>query len=182
MSHVPLCRTIVPLLVVVVGCGKPSAEDSYVRGHGRTVATMPVGTEAQIMDAAVHAAFDVEPGLFLRVHPRRLARTAGDGGGAPTSPALVRALRDRGLVIGTCDPIRSALKDTPRCSGAEAGYVIRASDVFRVSADTLEIHLSAETYGAATGKKPDALRFEKVYQLVKDGERWRVAREARARE
>ncbi len=167
--------------VLAVACGG-SPEDSYVRGHGLQVASIPAAAEAQIVEAAIRAAFDVEPDLSLRFHPRMLPRTAGDSGGAPVPSSLVRNLRDRGLVLGTCTPVRTAPRDTPRCSGPEAGYIIRASDVFRLAPDTLEVYFSAETYGAATGKRPDALRFEKVYQLVKAGEGYRVTREGRLHE
>ena len=61
------------------------------------------------------------------------------------------------------------------------GYIIRASDILRVSPDTVEIYYSAERFGAATGQRPEALRFEKIYQLVGGGSNWRVVREARVR-
>lgn len=170
------------LSLLATACGKGAAEDSFARGHKRSVATLSTDAESQVIEAAMRTAFDVEPALILRMHPRRLARTAGDSGGAPTAPALVRALRDRGMVAGTCDPIRTSPNDTPRCRGPEAGYVIRASEPFTVSEDTVEINFAAEKFGAETGQKPEALRFEKVYQLVKEGARWRVVREARVRE
>ncbi len=94
----------------------------------------------------------------------------------------MRALRDHGVIIGTCEPKRDTPRDTPRCAGAEAGYIIRASDVFAMAGDTVEMYFAAETYGAATGRKPDALRFERIYKLVKRGESWRVAREATVRQ
>ncbi|MEO7455721.1 MAG: hypothetical protein ABIY52_05620 [Gemmatimonadaceae bacterium] len=171
----------IALALSIAGCKTSKPEDSYVRGHGLAVATLPAGAEPQIVDAAIRAAFDVTPDLFLRMHVRALPRTAGDTGGAPISPSLVRALRERGLVLGTCEPVRSAPKDTPRCSGPEAGYIIRATDVLQLLPDTVEVYVAAEKFGAATGLKPEALRFEKIYQVVKQGAGWRVAREARAK-
>lgn len=170
------------LLMLAAACGKGATEDSYARGHKRSVATLSTDAESRVIEAAIRTAFDVEPALILRMHPRRLARTAGDSGGNPTAPALVKALRDLGMVTGSCDPIRSSPKDTPRCRGPEAGYIIRASEPFTVSRDTVEINFAAEKFGAETGQKPEALRFEKVYQLVKEGTGWRVVREARVRE
>ena len=146
------------------------------------MAHVSVEVESQVIEAAIRTAFDVEPALTLRVHPLRLARTAGDSGGAPVPPALVKALRDRGLVAGICAPVRSSPRDTPRCAGPEAGYIIRASDVFAVAPDTVEVNFAAEKFGAATGQKPEALRFEKLYQVAREGPRWRVVREARVRE
>ena len=175
-----LLRVAAILAVIVTACGNESAEDFYARGRRLKVAGVPTATEAEVVDAAIHAAFDVEPALNLRMHVRRLPRTAGDSGGEPIPPALVRALRDRGLVVGTCEPVRVNVKGTPHCDVPEAGYIVRASDVFRVSPDTLEIYFAAEKYGASTGQRPERLHFEKIYRLVKEGSSWRVAREARA--
>lgn len=173
------CRAFVAVLVTA--CIGGDRGDSFARGHGVSVASLSVDAESHVVEAAIRTAFDVEPSLTLRLHPRRLPRTAGDSGGESISPALVESLRGRGLVLGTCAPIRSSPRDTPRCAGPEAGYIVRPSDVFRISPDTVELWFSAEKFGAATGQRPEALRFEKVYQLVGQGTRWRVAREARAR-
>ena len=187
MTHrtVPIAcqRALAMLVVLASACSTRAADDSFARGHGRSVATLSTTVESEVIEAAIRTAFDVEPALILRMHPRRLARTAGDSGGTPVAPELVRALRARGMVQGTCDPIRtSPTKDTPRCRGPEAGYIVRASEPFAVSADTVEINFAAEKFGAETGQKPEALRFEWVYQVAKDGPRWRVVREARVRE
>ncbi len=178
-AAVRVCMVL--LAVSTAACSTTDPADAYVRGHGLSVAHLTVNAEADVVTAAVHAAFDITPDLFLRLYPRRLPRTAGDSGGALVPDALVRLLRDRGVIIGTCDPLRDTPRDTPRCSGAEAGYVIRASDVLSMPADTLELYFAAEKYGAATGRKPDALRFERIYLLVKRGESWRVVREAPVR-
>lgn len=167
--------------VLAASCLGGDRGDSYARGHGLSVANLPADIESRILEAAIRTAFDVEPALTLRMHPRRLPRTAGDSGGEPVPAALLRALRGRGLVLGTCEPIRSTPMDTPRCPGPEAGYIVRSSDVFRISPDTVEIWFAAEKFGAATGQRPEALRFEKVYQLVGQRWRWRVVREARPR-
>lgn len=182
MSTTATVRCVTVLMVLAAGCDSRVPEDSFARGHGLKVATLAPDGEARVIESSIRAAFDVEPGLTLRVHPRRLARTAGDSGGVTVSPALVRALRNRGVVTGTCDPIRTTPRDTPRCRGPEAGYIIRASDVFRISRDTVEINFAAEKFGAETGQKPEALRFEKAYQLVKEGQGWRVVREGRVKE
>jgi hypothetical protein len=174
-------RCAAVLALVASACGKGAPEDSYVRGHGVKAAHLTIGAESQIVEAAIHASFDADPSLMLRVHPRRLPRTAGDSGGSPVSSALVRSLRDRGLVLGTCEPTRNSPRDTPRCPGPEAGYIIRPSDVFAIARDTLEVYFGVEKFGASTGQKPEALRFEKIYKLVRQGAGWRVASEGRAR-
>ena len=179
MSIAASSRCVVMLSLLASGCGKGAPEDSYVRGHGVQVAKLPVAAESQIVEASIRAAFDVDPALTLRVHPRRLPRSAGDSGGAPVASGLTRLLRERGVVLGTCEPVRSSPRDTPRCSGPEAGYIIRVSDVFAISRDTFELYFGVEKFGASTGLKPEALRFEKVYQLVREGQRWRVVREGR---
>ena len=168
------------LLALCVAC-RP-AEDDYIRGHGIAVAGVTVDERAQIIEAAIHSAFEAGPGLILRMHTLDLSRTAADTGAAPVPPALVTKLEKGGVVVGTCQPVRSSPKDTPDCATSDAGYIIRTSDVFAVSKDTTEIYFAAEQYGAATGKKPQALRFEKVYELVRAGNRWRIAREGRLHE
>jgi hypothetical protein len=47
--------------------------------------------------------------------------------------------------------------------------------------DTLELYFAAEAFGSQRGPRPVALRFEKIYQLVRSGASWRVAREARVK-
>lgn len=191
-SHMrPICnhvtrRTIAFLLLSTasaLACGPTGDDDANVaRGRKLALAALPAPAEGAVYDAAVRAAFDVGPGLTLLIHPLRLPRSAGYAGGDSVPAPLVRALRARGTVSGRCEPQRETLLDTPRCDSASPGYIVRASDVFRVSRDTVELYLSAEQFGAATGQKPPVLRFEKIYQLVGSGTRWRVAREARVHE
>ena len=178
--HRTALRSAALSLVFSLAC-RP-ADDSYIRGHGLAIAKVTVDDRAQIVDAAIHSAFDVVPGLILRLHALDLPRTAEDTGATPVPSELVSKLKEHGLVSGTCKLVRSAPKATPHCSTSDAGYIIRTSDVFAVSKDTTEIYFAAEQYGPATGQKPQALRFEKVYELVKSGKRWRVAREGRIHE
>ena len=146
------------------------------------MATLPEATQAEIYEQASRAAFDLGPGLVLLIHPLKLPRTAGYTGGDSVPKALITALRRRNVVSGTCTPQRDTPRNTPRCPVNMPGYIVRASDILQVSPDTVEIYYSAERFGAATGQRPEALRFEKIYQLVGSGSDWRVAREARVRE
>jgi hypothetical protein len=176
-------RRVFLAAIFAAACGPAGPDDSNIaRGRGLQPAKLPPSAEAAVYDAAVRASFDVEPGLVLLAHPRRLARTEGSDGGDSLPSDVLRALRNRGVVRGSCDPVRDAPRNTPRCSGPEAGYILRASDVFRVGGDTVQVYFSAERFGAATGPRPEALRFEKAYQLVGSGDAWRVIREGRVHE
>lgn len=171
------------LVLVAFACSSGEPDDSSIaRGRGLKPASLPVAAEAAVYDAATRAAFDVGPGLVLLIHPLKLPRTAGYTGGDSVAADLITALRRRNVVSGTCTPQRDAPRNTPRCPINMPGYIVRASDILRVAADTVEIYYSAERFGAATGQRPEALRFEKIYQLVGSGTNWRVAREARVKE
>jgi hypothetical protein len=171
------------LLALSAACSDGAPDDSNVaRGRGLKPLAMAPAAEASAINAAVRASFDVEPGLLLLAHPRRLPRTAGYEGGDAVPAALVEALRTRGVIRGTCEPRHDAARDTPRCAGSQPGYVIRISAPFKAGGDTIQINFMAETFGPESGARPQALRFEKIYQLVGSGTSWRVAREARVRE
>jgi hypothetical protein len=168
---------------LAIACTNNAPDDANVaRGRRLTPTTLPPATEAAVVNAAIRAAFDVDPSLVLMVHPRRLPRTAGYEGGDSLSSGVVAALRDAGLVRGRCEPRHDQPRDTPRCPGADAGYVVRISDLFQGGGDTLQVNFAAEKFAAATGRKPEALRFEKIYQLRTESTGWRVVREARMRE
>lgn len=168
---------------LLLGCSSSGSDDANIaRGRGLREATLPVAAQAAIYEQASRAAFDLGPGLVLLIHPLKLPRSAGYSGGDSVAKDLIAALRKRNVVSGTCTPERDDPRNTPRCPVNMPGYIVRASDVLRVSPDTVEIYYSAERFGAATGQRPEALRFEKIYQLVGNGTSWRVAREARVRE
>lgn len=168
------------LLSAVVACSSGESDDvNIARGRGLKDAALPVAAQAAIYEQASRAAFNLGPDLILLIHPLELPRTAGYAGGDSVPKDLIAALRKRNVVSGTCTPQRDDPRNTPRCPVNVPGYIVRASDVLRVSPDTVEIYYSAERFGAATGQRPEALRFEKIYQLVGSGTNWRVAREAR---
>jgi hypothetical protein len=167
---------------VTLACGPAEPEDTSARGSGLKPVALAATAEARILEAAVRASFDVSPDLVLLVHPRHLPRTSGYEGGTTVTGDVVRVLRERGIVRGTCEPRRDAPRNTPRCEVPESGYIIRGSDVLRVAGDTVELYFAAERFGPATGQRPEALRFEKIYQLVGRGAEWRVVREARSPE
>lgn len=171
------------LICVALACSDATPDDSRVaRGRGLTPISLSPEAEASLFDAAVRASFDVGPELVLMVHPRRLPRTAGYDGGDMLPVSVIEALRDRGIVRGICEPRHEAPRDTPRCTGLQAGYVVRASVPVRVAGDTIQVNFAAEAYAAETGPRPQSLRFEKIYQLMQRGADWQVLREARVRE
>jgi hypothetical protein len=183
VNHLRSCARAAILAAPLAACGPAEQSDAnVVRGRGLQPAALPAPAEASVYDAAVRAAFDVGPELTLLVHPHRLPRTAGYDGGDSLPASLVQSLRERGVVRGTCEPVRDAPRNTPRCPAQRPGYVVRGSDVLRVSRDTVEMYFAAERFAPATGPKPEALRFEKIYQLVGGGTAWRVVREARVPE
>ncbi len=169
------------LLCLALACGGVPDDANVFRGRGLKSAALSSAAEAAIYQAAVRASFDPDPSLVLLVHTRKLPLAAGYEGGDTVSAALVSALRERGVVTGTCDPKREAAR-TPRCTGPRTGYVIRASPVVQVGRDTVQINFAAEVFAPETGQAPQSLRFEKIYQLVGSGTQWRVAREARVRQ
>jgi hypothetical protein len=173
----------VALLALLLACGADDGADGDVaRGRGLEAAALPAAAQAQVYEAVLRAAFEVEPSLTLLLDPRLLPRTAGLEGGQPVPAELVPALRRRGVLQGTCTPRSDAARPVPRCDARAAGYVVRFSDVFRVAPDSVQVYLAAERYDTPTSTAGEALQFEKVYQLVRQGDRWRVAQEARAPE
>jgi hypothetical protein len=180
LSRAISCAAVAGLLLA---CSSGEPDDANIaRGRGIREASLPVAAQAAIYEQASRAAFNLGPDLVLLIHPLKLPRTAGYSGGDSVPKDLIAALRRKNVVSGTCTPARDNPRNTPRCPVNVPGYIVRASDVLRVSPDTVELYYSAERFGAATGQRPEALRFEKIYQLVGSGTDWRVAREARVRE
>ena len=174
---------IASTLLGALACSSGNTEDAnVVRGRGLQPASLPIAAQAAVYSATSRAAFDLGPDLVLLLHPLKLPRTAGYTGGDSVPKELITALRRQNVVSGTCTPERDAPRSTPRCPVNMAGYIIRLSDVLRVAGDTVEVYYSAERFGTATGRRPEALRFEKIYQLVGSGTDWRVAREARVKD
>jgi hypothetical protein len=149
-----------------------------------------VPERAAVYDAALRATFDVGPSLVVLLHPRLLPRTAGLEGGQPLSSKLAAALQARGIVQGTCQPSTPAADTTtpapppraPTCEARAPGYLVRFSDVLRLSRDSVEVFVEAERYDTPSSGTHSPFRFEKAYQLVGAGSAWRVARVGRVTE
>jgi hypothetical protein len=166
---------------LLAGCGSAGDEErNVVRGRGLQPATLSEEAQVALYRAAIAASFEPGPGLTVLLHPRRLPRSAGLEGGAQVPQSLLARLRAAGVVQGSCEP--PGTRDTPQCSAPAAGYVVRGSEVFRAAGDTVQFYMAAERYATPSSGPQEALRFEKIYQLVPRGNEWRVAREARGPE
>ena len=172
----------VPLLALLpLAACRPAghADGDVVRGRGLRVAALPVDSRARIYEAALGAAFELGPSLTLLLDPRLLPRTAGLAAGETMPAELAAALRRRAIVRGVCQPPTGGARRTPRCDARAPGYVVRFSDVFRVAPDSVQVHLAAQRYDTRNSGPSEALRFEKVFQLVGREDAWRAVREAR---
>lgn len=163
--------------VLLAGC---SADDSnIVRGRGLEVAALPSRAQAAVYTAALHGAFDFpDPTLSLLLDPRKLPREAGMAATDSLSADVQVSLRRDGVVDGYCEPPIASRK-TPRCRARLPGYVVRFSDVLRLRGDSVQVYVAVEKYDTQTSPPTQALRFERVYQVVGGGQRWRAVREGR---
>jgi hypothetical protein len=172
-------RALPAAFLAVLACGGDDAGD-VARGPGLAVAEMPAAERAAVYDAALRAGFEAEPGLTLLLAPEHLPRTAGLAGGPPLAPELVAALREGGMVRGTCAAAPPAEGEVPRCEAAAAGYLVRLSEPYRGGGDTLQVYVDAERYALPGARPAPPFHFETAYQLVPAGAgRWRVVREGR---
>ena len=166
-------------LALVTACTRESEGDGFVRGPGLATTHLPVAAKVAIYDAALREAFDVGPGLTLLLDPRFLPRTTGLGPGTPVPKELVDALQRQRVVQGICQPPVSESREAPKCEVANPGYIVRFSDVFRVAGDSVQLHVAVQQYNTETSAAAPVLRFEKAYQVVGSGTKWRVARQGR---
>src|SRR5215475_1548737 len=81
-------------------------------------------------------------------------------------------------VQGAFDPLLGA-KGAPRCKAALPEYVIRFSPVFAMRPDSVEVYLYVQKYDTPAGEASQTLRFERAYQVVRQGDDWHAVREAR---
>jgi hypothetical protein len=168
-------------VVVLAACrGEGPVDDA--RSEGLRPAVLPAAVQARVVDAAASAAFDRGPGLVLLLHPLHLPPGSGYEGGAPVPDSLTGALRAAGVVTGVCDPARESEQRAPRCDALRSGYVIRASEVFQGTGDTVRLFLASEIFAATNGPGQQPFLFEMAYKLIPRGDsRWRVVAEGRVR-
>lgn len=172
-------RLLAVCALLLAGACAPEEGPPIARGRGLEVAQLSPAEQARVYRAAVSAAFDLGPGLVLQLHPRLLPREAGVAGGDSVPASVVRAMREAGTIAGTCEPGPTPRGELPRCDATVAGYVVRYSDVLRLGDDSVQVYLSAEQYTVPGAPPQQVIQFEKAYQIVKTGSRWRVVREGR---
>lgn len=176
-------RRVALLFALGWACSPPAAQPDTSRSNGLPVATLTVEEQAAVYDAAVRAAFDVGPDLYLVAHKRRLPAGAGLEGGDELPSALGTALERAGITHGTCDPERSNAQRAPLCPVERSGYIIRATDVYQAAGDTLRMNFRSELYAAARGSGQEPFAFEMAYKLAPSAPgRWRVVAEGRVQE
>ena len=179
MFRVRRAAVIMFAWTTLAACTAKEPDDGFVRGPGLRVAPLPFTARAVIYEAAVREAFDVGPGLSLLLAPTFLPRTTGLEGGAVVPEGLADALRARGVVRGACRSVAGPARGAPVCDAPDPGYIVKFSEIFRVSEDSVQVHLAAERYNTPTSAALELMRFEKAYQLVGKGTTWRVARAGR---
>ena len=174
-------RVVAAILLLLCGVACRRDEDSTtLRGRGLQPATLSNVDRASVYNAALRAMFDMDdPALWLLLDPRLLPRGSGVGAGPPMPGGLSSTLRGQGIVKGTCVAPSSGAKKTLLCRAERPGYVVRFSDVFARSADSVEVYVLVQKYDTPESGGTEALRFEKAYQVVRQNGTWRAAKEGR---
>jgi hypothetical protein len=158
----------------------PNPADSYVRGHGLSVADLSLRDRVAIYQEAVGGAFQVgDPSLYLVLDPRLLPRTGGYGPGSEVmTSGLQNSLLQSHIVQGTCEPATDGSK-LAHCNAPMAGYVVRFSEIFQGPADTVSVNLYVQRYSTPTSVGVGQLRFERIYKLLHRATGWTAVVEGR---
>ena len=164
-------------LAILLACGEDTSK--YARGRGLEVAQLSAADQAKIYAAALGGAFDLGPGLSLLVDTAKLGRMGGERPGGALGADVRAALRESGVTKGECAPQRRAATRTPICRADVPGYVVRFSDVFAMSGDSVQTHLLAERYDTPSTGEHNRFTIEQAYQLVRRNGGWSVVRKAR---
>ena len=90
---------------------------------------------------------------------------------------VVAELRRRGATKGTCEPPLQGTVGTARCKASLPGYVLRFSPVFSLGADSMQVYVYAQKYDTPSSGISETLRFERAYQVVRNGDGWQAVRE-----
>jgi hypothetical protein len=177
----PLRAGVCALVAFSAFACAPRPEETYVRGHGLTLADLPIRDQVAIYQETIGGAFTVgDPALYLLLNPRFLPRTAGLAGGEPLGPALRDGLLDSRIVQGTCEPaVTTGALKVAHCRAPLAGYVVRFSPILRLTPDTMEVYLVVQRYSTPTSTGISRLEFERVYKLVKHRAGWDAVAEGR---
>ena len=171
-------RVALFLGLLAVACAQPEPEDG--RGAGLETAALPAAEQASTYGAALRTAFELEPALSLLLDPGKLPRGSGDVARDSVPSAIAQAMLTSGVIQGQCNP-RPGARDryAPICDAPIPGYVVRMSDVYRLGADTLQLHVLVRRYDTPATGPHSEFGFEEAYQLVRQEGDWRVVRKAR---
>lgn len=164
-------------LILAVSCAEDTSK--YARGRSLDVAQLPATDRARIYAAVLGGAFDLGPGLSILVDTSMLTRTGGLRTGDALGSEVRTALRATDATHGECAPQRREVNRTPVCPAAIPGYVVRFSEVFAMSGDSVQTHVFAERYDTPSTGVHNRFTFEQAYQLVRRGGNWRVVKKAR---
>jgi hypothetical protein len=167
------------LSALLLACSEPDEFAAAARGRGLRVAVLTDRAKARVYEATLSSAFRLEPALILMLDTVFLPRSSGVVGGTTLPASLKTAIRARGVVRGTCPLPQSEDRQTPTCPAEAPGYIVRFSEVFRISPDTVQAHLLAVRFQTPASGPLEYLRFEKAYRVVGSGDSWRVVAEGR---
>lgn len=176
--HRHLCRVlIVGHAVAAAACSDETAE---YRGPGLQVASLPVSDRIAVYRAALGGSFRIDdPSLSVLVDPKLLPRSSGLSGGDSVPPDVIAALRQNGIVKGTCTiPVKRS-RQALVCEADRSGYAVRFSDPFALGRDSVQVNLVVEQYAIPYGPQAQRLRFERAYHVARRDGTWRAVREAR---
>ena len=171
--------SIALLLVNVIACGERGSDGPDIRGAGLRTAALDDQGRAKVYAAALRQAFDVDSALVLLVDPAILPRNGSFDRDAKLSDDVVGAMQRSGITRGTCEAT-SAERRAPSCAAAAPGYVVRFSDVYQGKGDTVRVFVAADRFRTTSGIGPSQrFAFESAFEVVRQGDGWRVAREGR---
>jgi hypothetical protein len=135
---------------------------------------------AAVYDRALREAFNVnDDALVLLIDPARLPRTGGMARGDRIPAPVLGALEARRTVRGRCEPAVDTTR-AARCDSTRPGYVVRLSDIFDRTGDSVRVFIAVERYQpVGTEGTFGRFAFEDGYDLVPAVAGWRVVRRAR---
>ena len=154
-------------------------EDSdFVRGRGLSIATLPAPARARVYEAAARGAFELDESLWLLLDGRILPRVIGLAPDGRVPATVLDQMKTRGVIRGTCEPPIGAT-GVPTCTAARPGYIVRYSPVFTLGPDSVQVYIYVQKYDIAGAEPSQVLRFERAYQVVRNGDDWTAVREGR---
>jgi hypothetical protein len=167
------------LLANVIACAGGGGDGPDVRGGGLRTAAIDAHGRAAVYAAALRQAFDVDSALVLLVDPAILPRNGSFDRDVKLDDQVVSAMQHAGIIRGTCQTIDDERR-APQCAASGPGYVVRFSDVYQGKGDTVRVFVAAQRFRTTSGIGPATrFSFESAFEIVRQGDGWRVAREGR---